>query len=967
MTRFIRWVLVVLVVLGFGCGSSTPDGSGGIQGRVTLGSVTSPPSFPVTASGPRTVAGTVNGGSYSLAQLPAGAYVVSVSVPSTREGTLSTSVTVEASVAVATTLAFTPLGTITGVVTLGRATGNAGITVTVLGASAVALTDDAGNYSLPLVPAGKQTIIASFSGYASGTVMATVPYAAQGKAPPITLATSAYPGSITGSVVLSNTAAQSGLVLTLAGQSSGVATTTAGSYSFTGLQPGAYTVTASVPSSLELIASVQVTVAATAAVAPPIDFTAVGTLTGTVTLYGEADSSGIEVSIPALGLEAVTDSAGAFTLTRAPAGPQSLLASLDGFVSATASATVVYDTSTVVPPIVLNAGQMQPFNTQTLEGQAILFDQASSAGTIVQVVGTPALTATTLADGTYAIADVPVGVVSLSFSNTLFGLPYTETLQGVAVAIGGTGTIVGPSQTGTATTTYSLSQTPMFVPKGSRIESGATKLPTFTPDGTKALLTVPSSQGGTKTELAPLDGSAPLVFSSTLVDPPTQFVFSADGTELAYTVATSGSLYDIDTYPVAGGVVTTLATGVANPELRAAGSRLVWYSSVYVGPTSSAYTLGVYSAPFTGGVPTTLFSGSAELSAGLDVTADGTHVVWEYELPASGTAPATFFIVSVPTAGGTSTTLATGPAYLYLEEVSGDSRYVVYSSNPISSPGPYFSVPVDGGTAVPLAPAGTVQESYPYEFLETVSVSDYALTVYDVGGVWGLYSSPLAGGSAPVLVEGPLSVAPDEDYDIESLGVSPDGNHFCFSNYTPSAPYSILCAPMAGGTAVSVGSASSAYPQLVFSTDSQHVVWSDLRALYSTPVTGGSPETLLAAGLNSYVALDAEHMLAFFESASGVGTLASISLIGAAQTVLATDVSGFDLSPDHSRVAYTSYTTGWLYTAPTAGGSTTPISNFAPSAGAFAWTAATHQLVYVESAVPSPYNFQDGVYGVVVP
>lgn len=141
------------VVLNFKLASSK------ISGRVSFTDGSSAQNLTVTAVGPETQgARAAADGSYSFENLAAGAYLVSVEAPDTKEGRVSVGVFASGD-AVAPELKLTPIGNVPGTVTY-NSTPAAGVTVSVPGTSISTSTDAMGKFLLEGVPAGAQTVYA---------------------------------------------------------------------------------------------------------------------------------------------------------------------------------------------------------------------------------------------------------------------------------------------------------------------------------------------------------------------------------------------------------------------------------------------------------------------------------------------------------------------------------------------------------------------------------------------------------------------------------------------------------------------------------------------------------------------------------------------------------------------------------------------------------------------------------------
>ena len=149
-----------------------PASGADLTGQVVLPGVTDASGIAVTLTGPASGATTTAAdGGYAFSGLPAGTYAVTAASAASREGQATVTVTVGADPAQAPDLTLTPVGTVAGKVTLGAATGNAGITVVVRGAEggAVGYTDDAGNYAVSGAPLGAVTVEATRPGFQVGT------------------------------------------------------------------------------------------------------------------------------------------------------------------------------------------------------------------------------------------------------------------------------------------------------------------------------------------------------------------------------------------------------------------------------------------------------------------------------------------------------------------------------------------------------------------------------------------------------------------------------------------------------------------------------------------------------------------------------------------------------------------------------------------------------------------------------
>lgn len=247
MRRLLTGALALVLAAACGGGDEStppPPPTYTISGVATLAGQASSASLVVTLVGPSTAAAvTAADGSYSFTGAGNGTYAVTAVADSTLERSRTVAVTVDGADATAEPIAFTPVGSLTGRVTLGAATGNAGISVIVSGTGAAGVTDDAGSYTLTDVPAGSHDVVATLPGYAAGISPAVaVPFDATGNVPDLVLA----PGgtaSIRGSAFLAGGGAAVGATVTVDGTAFTTTVGADGSFELLGLPDGAYSVT----------------------------------------------------------------------------------------------------------------------------------------------------------------------------------------------------------------------------------------------------------------------------------------------------------------------------------------------------------------------------------------------------------------------------------------------------------------------------------------------------------------------------------------------------------------------------------------------------------------------------------------------------------------------------------------------------------------------------------------------------
>jgi WD40 repeat protein len=166
MARSVLASILVLLAGGPACSHDRRPAIGGISGAVVLTGAAPLAGIVVSLSGAApAVTATDSSGSYAFGALPPGDYVVVASVPSTAESTRQVAVHVDAGGSVRVDLVFTPVGTIQGTVTVaGQPPGAAGVVVWLEGSTLAAVTDAAGAWSIPAVPAGAYTVAAVLAG-----------------------------------------------------------------------------------------------------------------------------------------------------------------------------------------------------------------------------------------------------------------------------------------------------------------------------------------------------------------------------------------------------------------------------------------------------------------------------------------------------------------------------------------------------------------------------------------------------------------------------------------------------------------------------------------------------------------------------------------------------------------------------------------------------------------------------------
>lgn len=157
-----------------------------------------------------------------------------------------------------------------------------------------------------------------------------------------------------------------------------------------------------------------------------------GTLQGTANDANGQPLAGVSIAVvPSTGgpaKVATTDAQGNYAITGVPAGPVSISAAKDGFSQANASGTiqaggVLMFSPVLTPAVVITPPATPPpagTTTATVTGTVKDVAGQALAGVAVTVtpVGGAALTASTNAQGSYTIANVPAGTLTLSASKS---------------------------------------------------------------------------------------------------------------------------------------------------------------------------------------------------------------------------------------------------------------------------------------------------------------------------------------------------------------------------------------------------------------------------------------------------------------------------------------------------------------------------------------------------------------------
>ncbi len=188
--------LLLLAACGGNGDGATPRyaGPGTLDVTVSVGGETDRSGAQLTVAGPTPASATTDAtGQRQFTRLTAGGYTVTASLPWTAERTLSSAATVSGGQTTPVAFSFTPVGDVTGQVSLQGISQPSGVVIAVAGTQVAATTDATGSYRISGVPAGARTLIASAPGFASATAQVTVVYRQAATAPALSLAPGATP------------------------------------------------------------------------------------------------------------------------------------------------------------------------------------------------------------------------------------------------------------------------------------------------------------------------------------------------------------------------------------------------------------------------------------------------------------------------------------------------------------------------------------------------------------------------------------------------------------------------------------------------------------------------------------------------------------------------------------------------------------------------------------------------------
>ncbi|MDE2294136.1 MAG: carboxypeptidase regulatory-like domain-containing protein [Gammaproteobacteria bacterium] len=396
-------------------------------------------------------------GQYTFANLAAGTYTVTPTLPGYTFSPANAAVTISNGNMSATTFVGTaappPTYTISGTVS-GAVAG--GVTITLSGAGTATTTTAAnGSYTFSGLAAGNYTVTPSLTGYTFG---------------PTSTAVTINSSDVTGTNFTSNTvvaasysisgtvsgAVASGVTITLSGAGTGTTTTAAnGTYTFSGLAAGNYTVTPSLSGYTFSPAATAVAIS-TANVAGK-NFTASAVVTPTYAISGAvsgAVASGVTITLSGAGTGTTTTAAnGTYTFSGLAAGNYTVTPSLSGYTFSPTATAVAISTANVTGQNFTSSAVVVP--TYSISGTV---SGAWVSGVTVTLSGAHAAVTSTDSSGNYGFSGLAAG--NYTVTPSLNGYTFTPSSLGVSLTNASvTGQNFSDSGTSTGGGVYSISGT----------------------------------------------------------------------------------------------------------------------------------------------------------------------------------------------------------------------------------------------------------------------------------------------------------------------------------------------------------------------------------------------------------------------------------------------------------------------------------------------------------------------------
>lgn len=311
-------------------------------------------------------------------------------------------------------------------------------------------------------------------------------------------------------------------------------------------------------------------------------------------------------------------------------------------------------------------------------------------------------------------------------------------------------------------------------------------LPTFTSDSSAVVYIGANARQILQLYAAPVTGATPIVLNGRMVSGGgvKGFLVAPDGKTVVYwadqDVQGAIQLFAVS---VTGGKPTQLTSGVQCNSQTLLFSPDSTHVLCILGPGIGPLT----SIPVTGGAATVFAEPNV---AAFQITHNGKTVIIDNVDTGGQT-----IVYSIPIGGGNSTKLAGAGA------ITPDDNYVVYSPG-INA----FSLPITGGTSVPLMP-GLPERYYIPGFLISPDSKHVIMLTSSPSRVHDIYSQSVAGGAAPIK----LNTAPSSPYFKDfQIQITADSKFVLYTSDQDAAGYSdLFVVPITGGDAIRLDSDES--------------------------------------------------------------------------------------------------------------------------------------------------------------
>lgn len=488
-------------------------------------------------------------GAYTFMNVPQGSTAITASANGFQSATETVNVAAGATTVAPVMTLLSNLGNVTGKVTDATGAPLAGASVGFGGGSTV--TDASGNFAFSNLPAGTIQLVAALAGYQSVTQNVNVVAGTTTTANFTLVLANASPGTVTGKVTnISGGAALPGA--TVKWNTTSVVANSTGNYTLTNVSGGVQTITASATGFLPL--SSTTTVAGGTNVLN-FQLATAGKITVKVTTATGVAVNAASVTITGgvilTTVTGTTNTSGVFTTNWIPVGSYTVTAANSGSKSATVTAG---QTSTVT--------LVQGTATGTITGTVT--NSSSGAPIAGAAVSGGGVSTTTAADGTYMLANVTAGSVTVSASSSGF----QSATQAVTVTAGATAVANFALTVATQPVTGSITGKITNISNGAALSGAAvTWQGTTVASNSTGIYSITGVTPGTQTVTASANGflanSAPATVVSGAVTT-LNLPLATAGKITVKTLTPAGAVVAGSTVTIKGGVIATTVTGTTS-------------------------------------------------------------------------------------------------------------------------------------------------------------------------------------------------------------------------------------------------------------------------------------------------------------------------------------------------------------------------------------------------------------------